>query len=167
MRSPLAKFAAKLCPFLFVVLGLSACASKDPGTPTAAVDAGPGNITCTTDPRAMTYTANMAQMGTSGMYKFVLAQSDPAPPAKGTNTWTLKLTDASQNNVTGATIDVLPYMPDHMHGTSVDASVTPNADGTYTVTPLYLFMPGIWTITFTAHIGTVTDKSVFSFCIEG
>ncbi len=167
MRSPLATFAAKLSPVVFVVLGLSACASKDPATTPAAVDAGPGNITCSTDPRAMTYTANMAQMGSSGMYKFVLAQSDPAPPAKGTNTWTLKLTDAAGANVSGAMIDVLPFMPDHAHGTSVDASVTPNADGTYTVTPLYLFMPGIWTITFTAHVGAVTDKSVFSFCIEG
>ncbi len=37
-------------------------------------------------------------------------------------------------------------MPDHGHGTSVNASVTANSDGTYTVAPLYFFMPGVWRI---------------------
>jgi hypothetical protein len=31
---------------------------------------------------------------------------------------------------------------------------------------VYLFMPGLWTITVTAK-ATVTDSAVFTFCIPG
>lgn len=158
--------AFRALPVLFVGLILAACTSKSAGNP-AVVDAGPGDVTCQTDPRAQTYTANMEQMGASGSFKFVLVEAVPSPPLKGTNTWTLKLTDASKTNVAGATIDILPFMPDHGHGTSVAADATANPDGTYKITPLYLFMPGIWRVTLTAHAGAVTDTAEFLFCIEG
>ena len=57
-------------------------------------------------------------------------------------------------------------MPDHGHGTSVNATVSANPDGTYTVAPLYFFMPGVWRITF--WIGSnQADVGEFFFCVPG
>ena len=93
----------------------------------------------------------------------------PAPPAKGLNAWTLALTDATGSPMSGATITVKPYMPDHGHGSSIVPAVTPmSAAGTYQVTLLDLFMAGIWTVTFTITPPSGPVESlVFSFCVDG
>ena len=96
---------------------------------------------------------------------FALLQSNPGPPAKGNDTWTIKVTDASSQPQPNLSISVLPFMPDHGHGTSVNASITNNHDGTYTVAPLYFFMPGVWRITFTT--ASPADSAVFFFCVPG
>jgi hypothetical protein len=101
------------------------------------------------------------------LFTFVLANADPAPPAKGMNTWQLTIKDASGALVDEAAITVKPFMPDHGHGTSIAATITPASAGTYTVAPVYLFMAGLWQVTFTATKGATTDSAVFSFCIEG
>jgi hypothetical protein len=68
--------------------------------------------------------------------------------------------------VSGATITVKPWMPDHGHGTSAQALVTPSATtGQYVIDPLYLFMAGYWTVTLTITSGSVTDTVVFSLCL--
>jgi hypothetical protein len=144
------------------LVGLAACGS---GGGSAQGD-DDGTINCATDPRAMTYTANMQQAGHMGALSFVLSSSDPAPPTKGNNTWNVKLLDHAGSPVMGATIDVVPFMPDHGHGTSVTPVVTPEADH-YKIDPLYLFMHGLWNVTLTATSGAVTDTAVFTFCIQG
>lgn len=149
-------------PLLLVALATGGC----PGTPDQP-STDDGGITCQTDRRAETYTANMQKPGRLGALQFTLVQSDPAPPGKGTNTWTLKLQDKSGNPVTGATVTARPLMPDHGHGTSVVPQVTPAADGTYGIAPLYLFMAGLWQITLNVQAGATTDVAVFSFCIQG
>ena len=88
------------------------------------------------------------------------------PPARGIDTWTLAITDTAKAPQKTETLTVLPYMPDHGHGTSIDASITNNGDGTYTVTPLYFFMPGVWQTTFTTAT-TPPDTAVFYFCVPG
>jgi hypothetical protein len=158
--------STKLWPVLAVAFALTACTNKNDAAPPA--DAGGADlISCSTDVRAQVYTANMVQMGAAGTFKFVLVQADPSPPSKGTNVWSLRVTDASQNAVSGATIDVVPFMPDHGHGTSVTPVVTPAADGGYTISSLYLFMPGIWRVTINVESGAVKDSAMFFFCIEG
>ncbi|GAC1352272.1 MAG: hypothetical protein NVS3B20_22550 [Polyangiales bacterium] len=97
----------------------------------------------------------------------MLVEGDPAPPSKGNNTWILRVLDKTDHAVTDAVVDVKPFMPDHGHGTSVLAKASPTADGTYRVAPLYMFMPGLWQVTFTAKTGDLTDSAVFTFCIEG
>src|SRR5215467_6438806 len=74
-------------------------------------------ITCQNDPRAMTYASGLSVTSTSGTRKYVLLTADPAPPARGTDTWTLKITDAGGTSQPGLTVGVLPFMPDHGHGT--------------------------------------------------
>jgi hypothetical protein len=67
---------------------------------------------------------------------------------------------------TNAMIEVTPFMPRHGHGTSVVPVVTPTGDA-FTIAPLYFFMPGLWQVTIKATVGAVTDKAVFTFCIQG
>jgi hypothetical protein len=124
-------------------------------------------ITCQNDPRVATYAPGLSVTSTSGTRKFVLLSSDPAPPARGTDTWKLRITDAAGNNQPGLSASVLPFMPDHGHGTSVNATVTAESDGTYTVAPLYFFMPGVWQITFSVPPNQMNDVGVFYFCVPG
>jgi len=148
--------------------GLAACGGDDDDS----VDAGSGDldagIGCLEDPRAETFVANMERDGMNSMLSFVLEAGDPAPPVKGNNTWTVQVRDSDGAPLTGATVTVHPFMPDHGHGTSVVPQVSAgDGDGEYTVDPLYLFMPGLWEITITAESGDVSDSAKFSFCVEG
>jgi hypothetical protein len=124
-------------------------------------------ITCQFDPRVMNYASGLTVTSTSGDYKYVLLNSNPAPPARGTDTWTIQITNASGQAQAGLAASVLPFMPDHGHGSSVNATVTANADGTYTVTPLYLFMPGVWRVGFSVPANQQSDVGNFFFCIPG
>jgi hypothetical protein len=128
-----------------------------------------GLVTCQSDPRVDTYVANLTKASTSGALKVTLVSSDPAPPAKGSNTWIIRAADGSGAPMTNAPLTVTPFMPDHGHGSSVVATITPQADGSYNVAPLYLFMPGVWRITFTlpATDAGAAQSVDFFFCISG
>jgi hypothetical protein len=105
-------------------------------------------VTCQNDSRVDTYVANLTKKSMHGAYQIVLQTSDPGPPIKGVNTWTIKLQNGSGDPMATPKLEVLPCMPDHGHGTNVNAIISPQADGTLTVTPLYLFMGGVWQVTF-------------------
>jgi hypothetical protein len=129
--------------------------------------AGPdANIGCQFDSRAMTYAPGMQLSGTGGVLKFAIESATPAPPLKGNNSWSVKILDGSGAAVTGATMTAVPFMPDHGHGTQVTPVVTPDGDS-YTVAPLYLFMPGLWQVTLDATSAAGDDSVKFDFCIAG
>jgi hypothetical protein len=150
-----------------VVLGLG-CGGSSGGSnnnDNTTPDAG-DLITCQNDPRVMNWTPGLSVTSTSGTRKYVLVSIDPNPPARGTDTWSMKVTDAAGTSQPGLAVGVLPFMPDHGHGSSVNATVTANADGTYTVQPLYFFMAGVWRVTF--WIGSnQSDVGQFFFCVPG
>lgn len=148
------------------VLAFALGCGSSSGNPTPPTPDAGDLITCQNDSRVMSYTPGLSVTSTSGSRKYVLLTADPAPPARGTDTWSIRITDAGGTAQTGLSVGVLPFMPDHGHGTSVNASVTANQDGTYTVAPLYFFMPGVWRITFS--IGSnQADVGEFFFCIPG
>lgn len=147
----------------FVLASVLALVGCDNGTGTSST----GDVDCSTDPRAMTYAANMSVDGKSKLYHVELVSSDPAPPARGNDTWVFKVVDANNQPVSGATVTVTPYMPDHRHGTQVVPTVTTNQDGTFTATPLYFFMPGLWTVTFDVKATQGEDSVLYGFCVEG
>ena len=88
----------------------SACSSSSPGGTggniNALLDGGDldglpvGVVSCDDDPRVDTYTAHLAKTGVAGL-KFEIQSSDPAPPAKGGDTFVLKITDADGQAMTG------------------------------------------------------------------
>jgi hypothetical protein len=148
------------------LLGVGACGSSGGS---ADADDSEGYI-CTGDPRAETFHADLEKMGASGMIDFVLHSSDPAPPAKGNNVWIVQLNGMSGGVVgspmTGATINVRTFMPDHNH-MGVGATVTDQGGGMYKLSPVDTFMPGYWEITLTATgTDSTTDKAVYKFCIS-
>ncbi len=153
---------------LAVLLG-SSCGGDGSGGGGAGGMGGAGGsnaIGCLTDVRAMTYAANMQLPSKEGRLKLVLESSDPAPPIKGNNNWMLKVLDATGAPVTGATLMVVPKMPDHGHGTSIVPTITPMGD-TYRIGNVNLFMAGLWEVTISVSSGMNSDYGVFSFCIAG
>jgi hypothetical protein len=153
---------------LGVALAVTACSSNAPATSDEGGSSSSAEgtvIGCATDPRAQTYSAGMTEKGQAGHFTFVLVSSTPAPPAQYTNSWVIAVEDAQGNKVPGATLtSVTPWMPDHGHGTSTP-TITPNPDGTITVSDLYLFMIGLWQTTIVAEAGGENDSAVFSFCV--
>ena len=99
-------------------------------------------------------------------------QSDPAPPSRFENLWTMQVTDAGGAPLAGQTITVTPFMPDHGHGTGVVTVVTesPTTLGEYIADPVFLSMPGLHQVFVDiapARTPPDPDQVVFAFCIPG
>lgn len=160
--------AAYVVPVL--VAGAVACSSSTSSSGSSGgggADSGDeGFIGCSGDSRVQTYAPGMAQMGKSGVFKFVLEKSVPAPASAGSSlTWTLQILDASGKPVDGATFVLHPWMPLHGHTTS-QVMVTVDSNGTYTLSPLYFYMPGLWETDITAQAGGNKDSTSFFFCLQ-
>jgi hypothetical protein len=148
--------------------GSSAGQSSSSGGATAAADAAVG---CADDPRGEKFMLNMSHKGDSGMLSFVIAGANYNPPAVENNSWTIKVLDSNGQPVNDAMLTFPanghpsdPWMPDHSHG-ALPAKAKNNMDGTYTITPLYFFMGGIWATYIKAQVGSVTDSTTFMFCV--
>ncbi|MBA3391740.1 MAG: FixH family protein [Deltaproteobacteria bacterium] len=113
------------------------------------------------------FVVGISKPGQGGKLTFTLRAAVPAPPARGDNTWTLELSSTTSSAaVSGAQIAVTPFMPDHQHGTPISVVVEPMVDaGTYELSPVNLWMPGLWQTTIEASANGETDKAVFAFCI--
>jgi hypothetical protein len=147
----------------FALAALTACGHTPDPIDTGVV----ADSLCAQDKRADVYMPGMVKMGTDVEVK--LLDSNPAPPIKGTNDWRIEVDDASGHPMDGATIKVVPFMPDHGHGTSVTPTIAPLGQGDYSVSSVYLFMPGLWQVTiFITPQGQKTMTSVvYNFCVDG
>ncbi len=146
--------------------GLKEPPPADMTSPASSDLATGGGMLCM-DSRADPYTLPLTKPSATGAFNVTLMSSSPSPPVIGNDTWIIKVVDKTGAAMNGATITVKPWMPDHGHGTSVKATITPAAnDGSYTVTPLYLFMAGFWQLTFTITSPSGTSDTVqFSYCL--
>jgi hypothetical protein len=147
------------------LLVLGACSSQPPtgngaGQQQASI--------CDNDPRGMTYAIGLSATSAHGSMKASFVDATPAPPAKNENSWTLKLTDTHGNPITGATLAVAPFMPDHGHGPPALPLWMEMGGGTYVINQIDFFMPGIWQVTFTiTPTSGPADSLVFTFCVDG
>jgi hypothetical protein len=73
-------------------------------------------------------------------------RSVPDPPVRGQNVGQVTVTDGNGQAVDGVSVEVLPWMPSHGHGTSEAVGVTDQGGGVFIANPLYLFMAGEWQI---------------------
>jgi hypothetical protein len=145
----------------FFVLAAGACADDGGG------DDDGTTYNCAAETRDDEFVLGLAKPGDSSRYEFKLMSADPAPPARGDNTWILQLSTmtAPIAPVTGASMTVTPFMPDHAHGSGKTVLVTPMPEaGQYKLEPVNLWMPGLWEVTILAT-GAETDQVVFRFCL--
>jgi hypothetical protein len=154
-----------------VALACGACGTNHEGASSTQSGLGNDTVSCEADPRVATYTAHLDESGSHGL-TFELVSADPAPPAKFGNSWVVMVKDSDGTPLTG-TLGVGLNMPSHGHGTQVPPVITFDAaTSTYTIDPVYLFMPGVWQITldYYGDAGTdadPVDEASFFFCIEG
>jgi hypothetical protein len=150
---------------VLAALSLVGCGSSPGG-------AGPSDAmfaNCAVETRAQPYQSGMQVMSSNGLFTVRLLESNPGPPVKGQNTWTVEVDDvASGAPLDGLDVAVLPWMPDHVHG-STPVAVTPDTAGKYTLKPVYLYMSGYWEVRFTI-VGnlagqTTSDAAMIPMCI--
>jgi hypothetical protein len=166
-----------LLPLLLSTLALgAACSGSEGPAPASGGDASTstggltGDVSCVSDPRVDTYVAGLSREGERGTLSFRLESSDPAPPAKGGNTFEIVVLDSDGVPVTGD-LRIELTMPDHGHGTQVEPEVSYDAaTERFTIAPVYLFMAGVWRVTLELAAGEpskVVDRASFYFCVEG
>jgi len=83
----------------------------------------------------------------------------PATPVRGQDAVELTFRDDNGDLVDGLGVGVVPWMPAHGHGTSVEPTVTPTGPGVVVASPVYLYMPGEWQLRMTIS-GEVDDAAV-------
>jgi hypothetical protein len=105
---------------------------------------------CSQEMRAWPYSEGMMASSPNHLVVVKLLRSEPGPPIKGTNTWTVAIAEgAAMTPLGGLAISVTPFMPDHRHGSPRQVLVTAGAEiGAYTLAPVYFFMGGYWEVTF-------------------
>ena len=127
---------------------------------------------CVVDTRGEVYMPGLDHA--EAMADFKLVSANPAPPSRGDNTWVVQI-NAMAAGVVGDPMvglendmSVTPFMPDHQHGSPVDASITPvdGMPGQYTLDPVNLWMPGVWQTTIAFSTGTATAKTIYTFCLS-
>jgi hypothetical protein len=139
------------------------------GAPGQGGSGGVADGLCATEDRDDDYAPGLVKVGEAG-YSVTLVASDPAPPERGDNTWTVAVIDPGGAPLGGLELDVYPYMPDHGHGSPKQVTVeAAGAAGTYTLTPVNLSMSGLWTVRIKlVDPGTSTelDRVTFAFCVD-
>jgi hypothetical protein len=126
-------------------------------------------IDCTKVSGADEFVVGLAKDGNSGKLDFAMMSADPAPPARGDNTWIVSINDMNGAPLDGASLTVTPFMPAHQHGTPLTVQIAPaGTAGQYERSPVNLSMPGVWetTIRATSMAGTETDSALYTFCIN-
>jgi hypothetical protein len=154
-------------------LFVSACSwssGDDDSSAQTSADAGPA-YNCAVETRADTFVVGLDKVGTASALDFKLVSATPAPPARGDNTWELQVSAMTGgvvgSGITGASLTVTPFMPDHAHGTPIQVGITDKGNGMYELSPVNLWMPGLWQTTIQAsNANGASDQAVFSFCLS-
>jgi hypothetical protein len=160
---------------------LPACHSNEAGDGGVVGDV--DFVTCDTETRAVTYQSvmpvRMQESSSAGTYVLKLisntftdsdGKTTDQAPAKGVDVWNVEIDRAdSMAPVDGLTLTVVPYMPDHRHGTTPVGVMPVGSGGDYTINPLNLYMAGYWEITVsvldpTADGGT-TESVLVPICV--
>lgn len=154
-------------PPLFAAIGLLSLASA------CAHDEHPDQVesyNCGAETRDDDFVVGLEKFGERGALAFKLMSADPAPPSRDDNTWVVQVSVMTSGVVgapiSGASLNVSPFMPDHQHGTPIEVKIEPMPQaGQYTLSPVNLWMPGLWDTTISATTNGTTDKVVYRFCI--
>lgn len=127
-------------------------------------------LACINSGRGDTYVVGLEHAGKAGQLDFKLMSADPAPPGFNNNTWVVQVNAMASGvvgaPVTGATLTVTPFMPDHQHGTQIRAKIDELTGGQYKLSPINLWMPGYWEVTIDVQTAAAHDSVIYKFCIQ-
>lgn len=148
---------------LLAVSVLGACGSEPTGPHDEPVN-------CAAEPDADDFVLGMQKAGVDGVLGLEFVSASPAPPARGDNDWVIRVhaldNGAPGTPADGADIVVTPFMPKHQHGTGVEANVQPmSSAGQYLLSPVNLWMPGMWEVTIDVTSDVGNDSIVLKACI--
>jgi len=151
----------RLATIAFLTAG---CGAKDGDSGTYEAtpsDAGCGGETVTVAP-------GLQVACTTGDCALEIVATDPAPPDRGDNTWTVRLVDNTGSDLPVKTLTTAPFMPAHDHGTVPADYAGTLSDSGWSIGPFDLFMPGLWELRTAARLDNNTDVAiVVAFCVEG
>ena len=146
--------------FAASVLLASACGDD---SSSSAADAMPD---CTEDPRGQSYSPGMTVAADDGI-QVALIEARPAPPVRFENVWDLEVRDAAGVPVSVTSLAVVPFMPDHGHGTPQPPLPEAGVEtGTFSMGPFDLWMPGIWELRFSVDREGTISLATMTFCLE-
>jgi hypothetical protein len=128
-------------------------------------------LACMTSGRGDMFAVGLSHTGVNAAYKFELKSAMPATPERqDRGTWVIAISwEATGAPVTGASLTVTPFMPDHQHGPGaytpqVQALATP---GQYQISDINTWMPGYWEVTIDAMTpDKIEDSAVFKVCVN-
>lgn len=157
-----------LSVFLAPALPLAACHGGQTGP-----DADEA-LACETSMRGDTFAVGLEHTGVNAAYVFKLVSADPPTPTRQVRgTWVIQISwEATKAPVTGASLTVSPFMPDHQHGPGaytpqVQEMPAPAPPGQYQISDINTWMPGYWEITIDAMTpDKVEDSAVFKVCVN-
>jgi hypothetical protein len=112
------------------------------------------------------FTVGLERLGT--VHDVKLMSVLPAPPASGDNEFIIHIDSvAGAAPVTGAAIVATPFMSKpQAHGTPVKVKIEalPSA-GDYKLSPVNMWMPGVWETTIEMTSPAGSDSVAYRFCI--
>lgn len=127
-------------------------------------------VDCALETRDDDFAVGLSKTGTSGLLMFTLMNATPATPTRGDNTWVIQINQSASGvagpTVDGASLDVTPYMPDHRHPAGKTVVIEPTGTpGQYELSPINLWMPGLWENTIEASTTGGDDSVVIRVCV--
>jgi hypothetical protein len=122
---------ARMGLMILSLLALAACGSSDAAT-------------CDTNPSFSSDAFLTGIKSNSGSLTLSVRSAPTSPPQRGCGALQYAITDSNGNPVDGLTLDVVPWMVDMGHGSSITPIVTAQGQGEYLVTYVDLYMPGKW-----------------------
>jgi hypothetical protein len=145
--------------------GFMACSGDDPAGEDGDVVA---TDLCSGDTKAEPFSAGMTKTTKGGLTIAVLS-ADPAPPARGRNSWTVEVKDATGAALVGADVQAFCTMfhaGGGSHGCVPSPSVAEEGEGQYAVYPIGFNMHGHWEVSVGVVESGEVEEVKFPLCIE-
>ena len=97
-------------------------------------------------------------------YQLKLTALSPNPPERGENTWRIQINGQdTQAPLEGCEIDLIPFMPEHGHGSPKTPTLLELGGGEYELSDIIFTMPGLWSMEFSM---TCADRAVEQALID-
>jgi YtkA-like len=142
---------------LALCLLVTACGNE---TTTEAAPPTPASTTSSGNCKGRGVELEDLELETDSGFSLTIVSVEPASPFVGDNAWRIALAQGDAPLVgVASSLEAIPFMPDHGHGTAVPVDITEQEPGEYLFAPINLRMPGYWEITITLS-GDAGDRQL-------